>query len=63
MWAASGVGSRVGSLCSRTGFLQKGILNPFRANPLNKFTITKQKGKYDTNLRGGGEEMRGKLKP
>lgn len=33
----------------------------FEANPLNKFTITNQKGKYDTSLRGGGEEMGGKV--
>lgn len=32
----------------------------FQANPLNEFTITNQKSKYGTSLRGGGEEMREK---
>lgn len=65
---ARGCASGVGFLCSWTCFLQKGIFNPFhiwhkyffQADPLNKFTITNQKGKYDTSLMGVGEEMRGK---
>lgn len=66
---AHGWASGVGFLCSWTCFLQNGIFNHFciwhkyffQRNPLNKFTITNQKGKYDTSLRGGGEEVRGKL--
>lgn len=66
---ARGWASGVGSRRSWTRFLQKAISNPFRiwhkyffqANPLNKFTITNQKDTYDTSLRGGGEEIRGKV--
>lgn len=30
----------------------------FQVNPLNAFTITNQKDKYGTSLRGGGEEVK-----